>query len=420
MSAKTLPPQSIEAEEALLSAILLRPDILPDLKAFVVPSDLVKPAHQWALEAIYSLHDRGLPIDPTSVANEPGPDGKMSYADLRELWNEPTSSTSWRRYADIVVDCSRRRRLIYSLSETTQAVYDTTKTVDEVLADYDPVEADHLIASRGTEVAGLASMQDFVATANMPVNHREWLIPGMVRRMWRVVLAGEEGAGKFVFLRQLALHAAAGRDPFDPRRYFTPIRVLTVDAENADSTIVHQTKLVNTSPSIDLLAEAEDRSHIWHREGGVDLRSRRGRAEFEAAIQKTRPDLIIAGPLYKLVRRRKGDDVDEAPLEFCGMIDDLRMRYRFAIILEAHMAKSNSGSYRTSDPKGSGVWMQWPEIGRALRSDGDAGVYELEKFRGDREPCDWPKRLHRKTLLNSQPTAWGGEWPDGRWAENET
>ena len=192
-----LPPQSIEAEEALLSAVLLRPDIVSDLKAFVVPGDLCAPKHQWALEAVYVLHERGAPIDPTSVANEPGPDGKMSNLDLRQLWNSPTSTSSWRHYADTIVDMSRRRRLIYTLSQTTQSVYDMTKTVDEVLADYDPVNADHLIANRGGDVAGLASMQDFIATAKMPINQRERSIPGMVRRMWRCILVGEEGAGKF-------------------------------------------------------------------------------------------------------------------------------------------------------------------------------------------------------------------------------
>lgn len=410
-----VPPQSLEAEEALLSAILLRPEIISDVKTFVVPADMCAPKHQWVLEAVYALHDRGAPVDPTSVANEPGPEGRMSSVDLRQLWASPTASSAWRHYADLVVDMSRRRRLIYELAMTSQAAYDMTKTVDEILADHDPVNADHLIASRGNEVAGLSSMQDFVATAKLPVNEREWLIPGLVRRMWRVILVGEEGAGKMVFLRQLALHAAAGRDPFDVKRYIPPIRVLQIDAENADSTVVHQVEIANTSMTVDLLKEGEGYSFIWHREGGVDLRGRRGRAELEAVIQQVRPDLVIAGPLYKLMRRNAREDLEQAALEFTGVIDDLRMRYRFAIIIEAHMAKSQTGSYRTSDPKGSVIWKQWPELGYALRADDEeTGVYDLERFRLPREPANWPSKLYRRRDIDGGTVAWQGSWPHGR------
>ena len=185
-----------------------------------------------------------------------------------------------------------------------------------------------------------------------------------------------------MFLRQLALHAAAGRDPFDTRMFIDPIRVLQIDAENA--------YFNGAAPNRTGQHVHHDRPcrrgrgqvvHLASWEAGVDLRSCRGRSELEAVIQQTRPDLIIAGPLYKLMSRGQRD-VQQAALEFTSVIDDLRMRYRFAIIIEAHMAKSQTGSYRTSDPKGSVVWKQWPEIGRALRADDEeAGIYDLEFFR---------------------------------------
>jgi RecA-family ATPase len=44
------------------------------------------------------------------------------------------------------------------------------------------------------------------------------VIPGLLERRDRLMLTGEEGLGKSYLLRQIAVMAAAGLDPFDHRQ----------------------------------------------------------------------------------------------------------------------------------------------------------------------------------------------------------
>jgi hypothetical protein len=76
------------------------------------------------------------------------------------------------------------------------------------------------IATRFTQVRDSGITEDVhsspSASCSRPSDDEpDWLIPDLLERRDRLILTGEEGLGKSYLLRQIAIMAAAGLDPFD-------------------------------------------------------------------------------------------------------------------------------------------------------------------------------------------------------------
>jgi replicative DNA helicase len=408
---KRIPPHDQGAEASLIGAALLRQQIVDTLKGHVDPSDFYNPryGHVWA--AMLELHEHGEPIDIVTVASKVAP-FDIDVPFLAEAQNSTPAVSAAPRYADLVVEASRRRKLLAHLSGLAERCYEDP--ADAILADIDP-GGDHLIARRDAEVRGLYGITEFVEKTQRVEDQGEWLVPHIFRPRWRVVVVAGEGIGKGTLMRSLGLHAAAGRDPFNPGHLIPNRRVLYVDAENPDTTILHQIRVSNQD--VDLAAEAHGHYWVWHREGGINLRDRRARAEFESVLQQTRPEIVFAGPFYKLFRRKASEDLEQSTIEFLEVLDDFRVRFNFALMLEAHAPKG-TGGYREMNPRGSAALMGWPEFGITMEPVGnplpteESITLDIGRFRRDREHADWPTQMFRGKL--GQRVAFAGYWPNGR------
>ena len=82
---------------------------------------------------------------------------------------------------------------------------------------------------------------------------------------------------------------------------------------------------------------------MWSKPGGLDLRSPRDRADLIREIRAQRPQLVVAGPVYKLGRRHDGESYEDAAEGLQGVLDELRTRFGFAVILEHHAPKPQGG-----------------------------------------------------------------------------
>lgn len=405
-----IPPHSIEAEQALIGAALLRQSIVGHLLGYVDPSDFYKPLHQLAWEQMLELHATGQPIDIVTVSQRfPGADQR---ADLLACQNATPAVSAAGKYADLVVETSRRRKLMAHYAELAQQCYEMS--ADAVMA-LDNPHADRLIARRSDEVEGLFGLAQFAAMTQELVDHGEWMAPHILRRRWRAIIVAAEGIGKGTLMRYLGLNIAAGRDPWNYREFITPRRVLYIDVENSDTTILHQISVANKA--VDLVAESEDRYHIWRRESGLNFRDRRVQAEVESVLQQVRPDVVFAGPLYKMFRRKSAEDMEQATIELLEVLDDFRTRFDFALVLEHHSPKGGPG-YRDLTPFGSSALLRWPEFGLTLEPQGNplphetTMTLEIGRFRRDREPADWPQSIKRGEM--GQMAAWAPRFALGR------
>lgn len=111
-----IPPQSIEAEQAVLGGLMLQPKAWIEVADMLDASDFYRRDHQLVWQAIKQLERDGKPFDEVTVGAWFESQGQLDLvqngAYLIELSNTTPSAANIRAYAEIVANKSRLRRLI--------------------------------------------------------------------------------------------------------------------------------------------------------------------------------------------------------------------------------------------------------------------------------------------------------------------
>jgi replicative DNA helicase len=110
------PPHNLEAEEAVLGAVLTAGQLLDEVAAVLEEADFYRPAHRTIWRAILRLADRGQPTDPVTVLGELDHAGELADIGgapfLHTLVEAVSTVASAGHYAHLVADTARRRRVI--------------------------------------------------------------------------------------------------------------------------------------------------------------------------------------------------------------------------------------------------------------------------------------------------------------------
>lgn len=132
-----LPPQSLEAEDAILSAILIDNSTLMDVLEVLAPDDFYKTAHQKIFAAITELFTRNEPIDLVTLTNllreraQIEEIGGAAY--LANLVDTVPAAANAEHYARIIHDKASLRRLIERSNAIVQRCFEDQGDVDQVL-----------------------------------------------------------------------------------------------------------------------------------------------------------------------------------------------------------------------------------------------------------------------------------------------
>jgi replicative DNA helicase len=110
------PPHNLEAEEAVLGAILTAGRLLAEVAAVLEETDFYRPAHRAIWRAILRVADRGQPTDPVTVLGELDDSGELADVGggpfLHTLMEAVPTVANAAHYAQLVVETARRRRVI--------------------------------------------------------------------------------------------------------------------------------------------------------------------------------------------------------------------------------------------------------------------------------------------------------------------
>jgi hypothetical protein len=110
------PPHNLEAEEAVLGAILASGRLLAEVAVLVEEADFYRPAHRTIWRAILRLADRGEPTDPVTVLGELEQTGELADVGggpfLHTLVEAVPTVANAGHYAQLVVESARQRRVI--------------------------------------------------------------------------------------------------------------------------------------------------------------------------------------------------------------------------------------------------------------------------------------------------------------------
>ncbi|WP_373498164.1 replicative DNA helicase [Desulfococcus sp.] len=141
-TAYKLPPQNIEAEESLLSAILLDDSTLIDVVEILSPEDFYSTSHQKIYEAVVDLFSKNEPVDLITLSNrltekglldEVGGKGHRGITYISWLTDAAPAAVNAPHYARIVRDRASLRRLIQKANEITRRCYDAQGDVDDII-----------------------------------------------------------------------------------------------------------------------------------------------------------------------------------------------------------------------------------------------------------------------------------------------
>jgi len=110
------PPHNLEAEEAVLGAILAAGRLLAEVAGLVEEADFYRPAHRAIWRAMLGLADRGEPTDPITVLGELDHAGELADVGggpfLHTLVAAVPTVANAAHYAQLVAEAARRRRVI--------------------------------------------------------------------------------------------------------------------------------------------------------------------------------------------------------------------------------------------------------------------------------------------------------------------
>lgn len=130
-------PSNLEAEQAVLGALLIDPDAIIKVAPIVRSEDFYLEKHAWIFESVYALHERREPVDFLTVVAELERRNKLTDAGgaayITALINAVPTAIHVEHYAQIVERTSTLRRLIGASGEIAGLAYDGSDDIDAVI-----------------------------------------------------------------------------------------------------------------------------------------------------------------------------------------------------------------------------------------------------------------------------------------------
>ncbi|WP_356948874.1 DUF3987 domain-containing protein [Streptomyces cacaoi] len=130
------PPADLDAETAILGAMMLSPTVIKEVVAELSPADYYRPAHETIHRAVVALHEQGRPVDPITVADYLSRTGELSRVGgpgyVQSCASAVPSPAHAPYYAGIVRDLAKRRRLMEAGTRLVQAAATPEATPEDV------------------------------------------------------------------------------------------------------------------------------------------------------------------------------------------------------------------------------------------------------------------------------------------------
>lgn len=129
-----LPPHSIEAEQSLIGGLLIDNSAYDHISGTVSDEDFYRDDHRRIFSHIRKLIELQQPADVVTVyasiekSNEVGQTGGIGY--LGEIANATPSAASVKRYAKIVAERAKLRRLIMAADKISDAAFNSAEAAD--------------------------------------------------------------------------------------------------------------------------------------------------------------------------------------------------------------------------------------------------------------------------------------------------
>lgn len=382
------------AEQGFIGALLVRPGLTGEVGGQVSPEDFLTPRVKHVYSAMLSLWARG--IEPTTETIV----DTLRAAEVLDLVGgraelgaliAHADSTYPAKYISAILEHSLRRKINTRLRQALElnadphvSPVDALDSAKEMLTDIDvPLDC----PSEAIDLPTFCAGEDTY----------DYLVPDLIERGDRILIVAAEGGGKTVLTRQLAVCAAIGVHPFGGVSC-EPLRVLMIDLENPPALVRRKLRpMYDTARRLRPYGPHENLT-VLCKPGGIDVTKRADARWLSVQLAHTKPDLVVLGPLYKLYST--DDNWEKGARTVTLLLDDLRARMNFGLIMETHAPQAMGGT-RHLRPVGSSLWLRWPEfIVTFAPTEKRADIIKVSKSKS-RDERYWPNFLRRE----------GPNWP---------
>ncbi|MFN6461792.1 MAG: replicative DNA helicase [Nostoc sp. DedVER02] len=232
-----LPPQNIEAEEAILGGILLDPEAISRVSDRLLPEAFYISAHKDIYQAAVRLHTQGKPTDLLSVTSWLTDHEMLARIGgrnkLATLVDRTVSAVNIDALAGLVMEKYLRRQLIKAGNEIVHLGYETETELPTVL---DQAEQKVFGVTQERPQSGLVHISDTLINNFQDIEDRNQgiALPGIpcgfydldamtsgFQRSDLIIVAGRPSMGKTAFCLNLAHNIAAS--------YKLPVAVFSLE-----------------------------------------------------------------------------------------------------------------------------------------------------------------------------------------------
>lgn len=220
----TAVPHSREAEEAVVGAVFINPEVYYDIAQFLNADDFYIHRHKWIWETFTSLHEQRIPIDLLTVADELDRRGQLGEiggpAYLTSLVNQVPSSLNAESYGRIVEGYSVRRKMINAANQIASIAYNERTSVDDVMDEaekavfnvserrlkHDLQPISNVLSDYYDRIDDLAKRPDDIHGVPTGFIDLDKMLTGL-QPSDLLIIAGRPGQGKTGFLLSIAKNA---------------------------------------------------------------------------------------------------------------------------------------------------------------------------------------------------------------------
>ncbi len=415
-----LPPQSIEAEQSVLGAILIDRDTMIEIADFLKPEDFYRQAHGRIYAVMLDLSERREPIDIVTVSEALERTGDLEAvggrAYLGTLSNSTPTAVHAAQYARIVERKSVLRNLIGAAGKIAGIGYEDPAEIQEAI---DRAESELFAVSQRRIGAGFAPLKSLLHDAYDRLDylhaHRgeisgvrtgfgdlDTLTTGL-QKSDLVILAARPSVGKTSFALNIAEHAAVkdrksvGIFSLEMSKEQLVLRLLSsvsnIDSQRLRTGFLEELDFARIAPAMNSLSEApiyiDDTPNI----STMELRTKARRLQAEAGV-----DLIIVDYLQLMqssTTTRDANRVQEVS-EISRGLKALARELKIPVIALSQLSRQpemrESKEPRLSDLRESGsieqdadlVMFLWREKERGSddqQTDGEVVKLKLSKHR---------------------------------------
>lgn len=362
-------PHNIEAEQALLGALLVNNEVYDRIASIVCPEDFYDPVHSRIFEVIVGRIQQSALASPITVkdflVDDPGLAELGGPAYLVRLAGAAMSIFAAPEYAKTVAELSRKRSLYVTLSETAEAILkDPERSVDQALGEVEGWALLQESRNDGKIISFMAAVSSALRQAKEAYDTDEILgvksgiaaldhLLGAFAPGDMIVVAGRPGMGKSSVALQFALNAArsghgVGFISLEMTETQLAFRALAEQAARSGTTLPYQDIRMGRfeDASWDVLAAAAHALadlpiRITPPEvrtiGGVMSACRRVARIFEGKKQKL--DLLIIDYLQIMEAMSKGNRTEQVT-ELSNATKAIAQKLRIPVIVLAQLSRA--------------------------------------------------------------------------------